>query len=160
MLNLTVIALPRVLVLKTQPNFCDMALTLIVDDRKIEEPDNAAIAREFESIDKKTGFRSRGLSLVILQRGEDDSLTVGGHPVEGWGGLIHEHKGVDYSAKLSGSLAQEKIIQIFRSYARGDDLWEKEFEWQDISAKTNWHWILIGTAILVVLLFFARRFLK
>lgn len=137
-----------------------MALTLHVDDRKIEEPDSAAIAREFEAIDKKTGFRSRGLSLVILERGEDDSLTAGGHPVEGWGGLIHEHKGVDCSAKLSGSLTQEKIIQIFQSYARGDDLWEKEFEWENISAKTNRLWILIGIAILAVLLFLGRRFLK
>jgi len=142
------------------PRFCNMALTLHVDDRKIEEPDSAAIAREFESIDNKTGFRSRGLSLVILTRGEDDSLTAGGHPVEGWGGLIHEHKGVDYSAKLSGSLTQEKIIQIFQSYARGDDLWEKEFEWENISAKTNRLWILLGIAILAVLLFLARRFLK
>ncbi len=137
-----------------------MAPTLHVDDKKIEEPDSAAIAREFESIDKRTGFRSRGLSLVILERGQNDSLTAGGHPVEGWGGLIHEHNGVDRSPRLSGSLTQEKIIQIFQSYARGDDLWEKGFEWENISANTNWPWILVGTAILALLLFLGRSFLK
>ncbi len=137
-----------------------MRTTLIVDDKKTEEPDGAAIAREFESIDKRTGFRSRGLSLVILERGEDDSLTAGGHPVEGWGGLIHEHKGIDRGAKLSGSLTQEKIIQIFQSYARGDDLWEKEFEWENITENPNWFRILIWIAVLAVLLFLGRKFLK
>ena len=137
-----------------------MALTLHVDDRKIEEPDSAAIAREFEAIDKKTGFRSHGLSLVILERGEDDSLTVGGHPVDGWGGLIREHKRIDRGAKLTGSLSQEKIIQIFQSFARGDDLWEKEFEWENLTGRTSWLRILLWFAVLAGLVFIARRFWK
>ena len=137
-----------------------MALTLHVDDRKIEEPDGAAIASEFESIGKKTGVRNRGLSLVILERGEDDSLTAGGHPVEGWGGLIREHQGVDRGAKLTGSLSQEKIIQIFQSFARGDDLWEREFEWENLTGRTSWLRILLWFAVLAGLVFIARRFWK
>ncbi len=136
-----------------------MRTTLNVDGRKIEDPDGAAIAREFESIDKKTGFRCKGLSLVILFRGEENSLTVGGHPVEGWGGLIREEKGTSHGAKLSGSLTQEKIIQIFQSYARGDDLWEKEFEW-DILEKPGNGRIVIWVAVLIVILFFAHKFWK
>lgn len=136
-----------------------MALTLQVDDKKIEEPDSAAIAREFESIDKTAGFRCRGLSLVILSRGEGDSLTTAGHPVEGWGGVIREVKGVNRGAKISGSLTQEKIIQIFQAYAQGDELWEKEFEWKDLEKPWSWR-IVIWIAVGVVLLFLGRKFLK
>jgi len=137
-----------------------MRTTLFVDDKKIEDPDGAAIAREFESVDKKTGFGKGGLSLVILQRGEDDSLTAGGHPVEGWGGLIHEHNGISRGAKLSGSLTQEKIIQIFQAYAQGDELWEKEFEWEVVEGKFPVSRIVVGLAILLVLVFFLRSCVK
>lgn len=136
-----------------------MRTTFFVDDKKIEEPDSAAIAREFEAIDKKTGLRSRGLSLVILERGEDDSLTAGGHPVEGWGGLIHEHNGINRGAKLSGSLTQEKIIQIFQSYAKGDDLWEKEFEWE-VMEKPWLGRMVVWLTVLLVVIFFVRKLLK
>jgi len=137
-----------------------MRMTLFVDDKKTEDPDSAAIAREFESIDKKTALRSRGLSLVILQRGEDDSLTAGGHPVEGWGGLIHEHNGINRGARLSGSVTQEKIVQIFQAYTRGDDLWEQEFEWEIVAGKFPVSRIVISLAILLVLVLFLRSCVK
>jgi hypothetical protein len=136
-----------------------MALTLHVDDRKIEEPDRAAIAREFAAIGQTAGFRGGGLSLVILTRGEDDSLTTAGHPVEGWGGVIREAKGVNRGAKISGSLTQEKIIHIFQSFARGDDLWEKEFEWDHLEKPGSWR-MVIWLAVLLAVVFLVRKFLK
>ena len=32
------------------------------------------------------------------------------------------------------SLRQDKVIQIFQAYAKGDDLWEKEFQWEIIDS--------------------------
>jgi hypothetical protein len=135
-----------------------MRTTLFVDDKKVEEPDADTIARELESIDKATGFRSRGLSLVILQRGEEDSLTAGGHPVEGWRGLIREVKGISRAAKLPRALRQAQIIQIFQSYAQGGVSWERAFEWETVETPWNKR-ILIWLVVLLVILFLLRKLL-
>jgi hypothetical protein len=107
-------------------------MTLDINGKIIEEPDDIGIANGFESIDKTTGLRSAGLSLVILSRSKGNSLSVGGHPAEGWAGLNIEENGVDRTADNYSSISQEKIIQIFQSYRRGDKLWEKEFQWEVI----------------------------
>src|SRR5262249_40893242 len=106
------------------------SMTLDIDGKKIEEPDAVAIADGFESIDKTTGFRSRGLSLVILSRNKGNTLSVSGHPMEGWAGLNLEENGIDRTANIASSINQDKVIQIFQSYAKGDTLWEKEFQWE------------------------------
>jgi hypothetical protein len=136
-------------------------MTLDVDGKKIEYPDDAAIAQGFESIDKRTSFRIRGLSLVILSRDEGNSLTTCGHPDEGWGGLLHEANGITRGADISTPLRQEKIIQIFQSYARGDDLWENEFQW-DIVDEGKWpvKRMVVLVAIFLAILFFGRSCLK
>jgi hypothetical protein len=136
------------------------SMTLDVDGKRTENPDDEAIAQGFESIDKRTGFRSGGLSLVILSRSEGNSLTTGGHPAEGWN-LLHEANGVTRDADISAPLRQEKIIQIFQSYARGDDMWEKEFQW-DIIDQGKWpvKRIVIMVVVLLVIFFCGRSCIK
>jgi hypothetical protein len=129
------------------------AMTLVIDDKRIEEPDGAAIANAFESLDKKTTLREGGVSLIELSRSKGNSLAVSGHPVEGWLGLVHEVSGVTSAADISAPLQQEKIVQMFQSYARGDNSWGKEFEWEVIDSG---RWpvkriaLLIGIAAILV----------
>jgi len=134
-------------------------MILDVDGKKIEEPDNAAVAREFESIDKRTGFRG-ALSCVTLRGDKLNSLTAGGHPVEGWGALIHEEGGISYGANVPNPLKQEKMIQIFQSYLRGEDSWKKEFEWEIMAGKFPIKRIIVGLAIFLALLFLSRSCVK
>ena len=135
-------------------------MTLDVDGKQIQNPDDGVIAREFESIDKRTGFRSGGLSLVTLMRNEGNSITASGHPVEGWGGLLRETDGITYGADISTPLRQEKIIQIFQCYARGDDLWEKEFQWDVVVGKWNAKRIIFWLVVFLAVLFFGRSCVK
>jgi hypothetical protein len=135
-----------------------MALTLDVNGKKTESPNGTDIACGFESIDKRTGF-SKALSLVILSRDGENSLITSGHPVEGWGALIYEADGISNGADISKPITQEKIIQIFQSYGRGDDLWKIELTWETLEKPGGWR-ILIWIAVGVVLLFLGRKFLK
>jgi hypothetical protein len=126
-------------------------MTLDIDGKKIEEPDGPTIAKEFGSIE------AGGLSLVILSRDEGNSLTTSGLPTEGWGALLHEVNGVTHGTDISTPLRQEKIIQIFQAYARGDGLWEKEFQWDVVdSGKWPVKRIVFLVATALVILFFAR----
>ena len=136
-------------------------MTIDIDGNKIEEPDSAAIAKGFESIDKNTTSNKGGVSLVELSRNEGNALAVSGHPVEGWIGLILEVNGVTRAADISMPLRQDKIIQIFQSYALGDDSWEKEFQWDIIdSGKWPVKRIVIILLIFLAILLLGRRFLK
>jgi hypothetical protein len=136
-------------------------MTLYIDGNKIEEPEAAVIAKGFESIDKSTSFNKGGISLVELSRSKGNSLAVSGHPVEGWLGLVLEADGISRAADVSTPLRQEKIIGIFQSYARGDDLWEKEFQWAVIdSGKLPVKRIVFLVAVIVVILFFGRSCVK
>jgi hypothetical protein len=135
-------------------------MTLDIDGKKTENPDDTAIAQGFESIDKRTGFRSGGLSLIILSRNEVDTLTTSGHPVEGWGALLHENNSVTRGADISTPLRQEKAIQIFQSYARGDDSWEKEFQWEIVVGKWNFKRMVVWLVVLLAFLLFARGCVK
>lgn len=135
-------------------------MILDVDGKQTEEPDDAAIAREFLAIDKRTGFRGGGLSLVILSKNKENSLTTSGHPVEGWMALLHEKDGITSSANPSRPLSQEEIIKIFQSYARGDLAWEKEFEWSVIEGKLPVKRIIVLIVVLLVVLLSARACAK
>jgi hypothetical protein len=108
-----------------------------MEGKKSEKPNGAAIAREFESIVKRTGFRGGEIFLVMRFRGENDSLTVSGHPAQGWYGLIHEDQGARFSANPSKPLPQENIMQIFQPYVRGDDLWKKSFYGKTLSSQVD-----------------------
>jgi len=132
-----------------------MSMTLDIDGNKIEEPDCETIDKKFDSIG------GNGISLVILSRGEGNSLTTSGLPTEGWFALLHEANGVTRGAEISTPLRQEKAIQIFQSYAGGDDLWEKEFQW-DIIDEGKWpvKRIVVLVAIFLAILFFGRSCLK
>jgi len=134
-------------------------MTLDIDGKKFEEPDAAAISNGFESIDKTTGFRGDGLSLVILSRNKGNSLTVAGHPAQGWAGLILEENGISRTANISSSISQEKIIQTFQCYAKGDGAWEKEFRWDVIHKRKLPPTILLIAAFLGIL-FLARSCVK
>jgi hypothetical protein len=126
-------------------------MTLDIDGKKIEEPDSKTIAKEFDAIEEG------GLSLVILSQNEGNSLTTSGLPTEGWGALLHEVDGVTRGADISTPLRQEKIIQIFQAYARRDDLWKKEFQWNVIdSGKWPVKRIVILAVIALAILFYAR----
>jgi hypothetical protein len=132
-------------------------MTFDVDGRIFQQPDEATIAREFESIDKRTGFRGGGISLVTLSRSKGNSLTTSGHPIEGWCALLYETDGITRSANPPAPLSQEKTIHIFQSYARGDASWEKDFQWDVIAGKLTARRIVVWLVILVIVLFFARN---
>jgi len=136
-------------------------MTFDIDGNRIEDPDAAAIAKGFESIDKSTGLNEGALSLIQLSQSKGNSLAVSGHPVEGWVGLILEVNGITRAADISTPLGQEKIIQIFQSYARGDNLWEKEFQW-DVIDQGKWpiKRIVILIVIFLAILFLDRSCLK
>ena len=126
-------------------------MTLDVDGKKIETPDVETIAREFDSI------KGGGVSLVIFSRDEANSLTAAGTPAEGWSGLLHETNGITRGAEISSPLRQEKIIQMFQSYARGDEFWEKEFQWNVLdSGKWPVKRIAVFAVIFLAILFLAR----
>lgn len=135
-------------------------MILDVDGKQIQEPDEAAIAREFLAIDNRPGFRSGGISLVILAKDKKNSLTTSGHPVEGWMALLHEKDGITRSADPSKPLSQEEIIKIFQSYARADLSWEKEFDWSNIDGKLTPKRIAIWIIVLLVVVFLARACAK
>jgi hypothetical protein len=128
-------------------------MILDIDGKKFEDPDDATIANAFESIDKATGFRSGGLSLVILSRDKGNSLSAAGHPAKGWAGLNIEENGIDRTVVDSSSISQEKMIQIFQCYAKGDGAWEKEFQWNVIRKRK------LPPTILLVAVFLGISFL-
>ena len=103
-------------------------MTLDVDGKVVSAPDAGTIARELDSIGED------GLSLVTLSRDPKNSLTASGTLSEGWGTLLYQVDGATRGADLSMSLRQDKVIQIFQAYAKGDDLWEKEFQWEIIDS--------------------------
>lgn len=133
-------------------------MILDVDGKQIQEPDEAAIARELLAIDNRTG--SGGISLVILSKNKENSLTASGHPAEGWIALLHEKDRTTRSANPSKPLSQEEIIRIFQSYARGDLSWEKEFEWSVIEGKLPAKRIAILLVVLLAVVFLARACAK
>ena len=126
-------------------------MTLDVNGKRIEAPNAEIIAEELDSI------KGGGVSLVVLSRDENNSLTAAGTPAEGWSGLLHETDGITRAAEIASPLRQEKIIQIFRSYARGDELWDKEFHW-DVMDQGKWpiKRIVVLVAILLAVIFIAR----
>jgi hypothetical protein len=126
-------------------------VTLDVDGKIIEAPNVETIAREFDSI------KGGGASLVVFSRDENNSLTAAGTPAEGWSGLLQDANGVSRVAQISSPLRQEKIIQIFQSYARGDELWEKEFQWNAVDEE-KWPVKRIAAvgAILLAIIVIAR----
>jgi len=130
-------------------------MTLDVDGKKIEAPDDKTMAKEFDSI------KGGGVSLVIFSRDENNSLTAAGTPAEGWSGLLHETNGVTRGAEISSPLRQDKIIQVFQAYAHGDDLWEKEFQWGIIdSGKWPVKRIVILVAVALAILWIVRSCAK
>jgi hypothetical protein len=129
-------------------------MTLDIDGKKIEAPNGETIAKEFDSI------KGNGISLVILSRDKGNSLTASGLPAEGWAALLHEANDVTYGADISTPLRQEKVIQIFQSYANGDDLWKKEFQWDVIAGKWDAKRIIFWVVILLAVLFFGRSCIK
>ena len=134
-----------------------MSVILDIDGKKTEQPDDAAIAREFESMDKS---KRGGLSLIILSRGEGESLAAMGHPAEGWAGISYEHDGITEGAEISDPLSQEKTIRIFQTYARGDDSWKHEFQWDLVAGKFPTSRVIIGVAVIFALLVLARACFK
>lgn len=86
---------------------------------------------------------------------------MSGHPVEGWLGLMLDIEGVTRAADISAPLTQEKIIRIFQSYARGNDLWEIEFQWDVIDrGKIPAKRVAILILIFLGILFIARSCAK
>lgn len=134
---------------------------IFIIDKKIETPDEEAIAKGFESIDKSTSSNKGAISSVELSRSNGNSLAVSGHPVEGWLGLMLDIEGVTRAADISAPLTQEKIIRIFQSYARGNDLWEIEFQWDVIDrGKIPAKRVAILILIFLGILFIARSCAK
>ncbi len=104
-------------------------MTLDVDGKKIEAPDDKTMAKEFDSI------KGGGVSLVIFSRDENNSLTAAGTPAEGWSGLLHDTNGVTRGAEISSPPGRTDHPD-FSAYARGDDLREKEFQWGIIDSES------------------------
>ena len=123
-------------------------MTLDVDGNKCDVSDDAAIAAGFDSINRD----EMGASLVILSATPGNSLTAAGTPDQGWSGILLEENGATRGAKISRSLPQNKIIQIFQTYRRGEDSWKSEFQWDLIDpGRSNWQNLLllgvVGAAI-------------
>lgn len=137
-----------------------METTLFVNGERIEAPDDTAIATAFESLGNENGS-GKGLSLVILKRGENDVLTAAGHPDEGWCGLLRDRQGVTYGARIprSNFLTQEKVVQIFQAFARGDESWEKQFQWDVLEGKFPASRILLAFVVLLLIVIALEMFL-
>ncbi|HEU5396233.1 MAG TPA: hypothetical protein VFV81_03635 [Verrucomicrobiae bacterium] len=128
-------------------------MTLDVDGTKFDAADDAVIVRGFASINRD----EMGASLVVLLAAAGNSLTTAGTPDEGWGGILLEENGVTRGAKIPGSLPQEKIIEIFQAYRRGEDAWKKEFQWDLVdSGRSNWQNLLLLAVVVVAILWLSH----
>jgi len=132
-----------------------MPQVLDIDGKKFEQPDGETIVRELNSIG------GGGISLVILERDQNSSIYTSGLPSEGWMSLFNVIEGKIYCADISAPLSQEKIIQIFQSYARGEEEWKKEFKWELFDdGKRSIKWFGMLAAVLLIIVFFICKFSK
>jgi len=135
-------------------------MILDVDGKQIQEPDEAAIARAFATTDNRTASPSSGISLVTLSKGSENSLTVSGHPSEGWIALLHEIDGTTHGANPTKPLSQEEAIRIFQAYAHGDLSWKNQFQWNAVAGKLPTKRIAILIIALIGALLLARACAK
>jgi len=115
-----------------------MALTLVVDDEKTENPDSTDVASAFESLDKRpAGFlKGAGLSMIILARTDVDFLMATGCYAEGF--VLSYQDGnpeYEYNSDLHQPVPVEETIKMFQAYARGENWGRSNIQWNRLRMK-------------------------
>jgi hypothetical protein len=108
-----------------------MPLRFDVDGKTVENPGPEEIARGFSFIPVE-GMRS--ISIIMLLR-PPVTLWAFGHPKEGYTLDISEDvepKGTQTSKVTSPAnlVPHAEIVRLFQDFARGDDSWQNQFQWE------------------------------
>jgi len=115
-----------------------MALTLVVDDKKTENPDSTDIASAFELLDKRPAglLKGAGLSMIILARSEADFLMATGCYA---GGFVLSYQDgnpeYEYNSDLHQPVPVDETIKMFQAYARGENWGQSNIQWNRLRMK-------------------------
>lgn len=107
-----------------------MALTLDVDGKIIENPSATDIACAFETLGKGTGFfRGPGMSMIILARREAEEIMATGTHDEGFVLTYQDgHPEYNYNTDIHQPVPLAETVKIFQAYARNEDWGQSKFK--------------------------------
>ena len=137
-----------------------MTLKFDVDGKTTQKPSPEDIAAGFASIEPEG---SRSISMIMLER-PPFTLWAFGHPKEGYTLDLNENvepKGTQTRKVTSPAkmIPQGEVVRVFQSFARGEDSWQQQFQWDDLgiaqlpsSIVFKRLAVIIGTAVLLFLL--------